>query len=233
MPTAATPSARLTAATMPTGTRRVRRGSAVACLCVEGLQAHGVGCARPFRREHRRLQGNSCRVRRCRHHRRGSRRQTMPTGTRRVRARLTASKGYRLTAESSRRNRRGSRRRQCRQDRGANVAACWLPVSASMPTGTRRNRRGCAVACFRVEGLQAHGVGLARPFRRERRRLQGNSCRVRRCRHHRRGSRRQTMPTGTRRVRLCGRLFPRRRATGSRRGLGASVPARTSAAWRR
>ena len=267
----------LTAATPSTGTRRVRRrqrrhlrqerAASVAAHCVEGLQAHGVGCARPFRLNRRRLGGDSQRVRRCRRHRRGSRRrhlrQERAASVAAVRSPVSASKVYGANVGGcvsiSARTSAATGQQLPRQTMptpsarltavacavssiyGANVGGLAAIVGASddadaigaahggdsgdtfdrnaprpaataatMPTGSRRNRRGLLVACLcidadrnaaqpsrlcgclcRVEGLQAHGVGCACPLRRECRRLGGDSWRVRRCRRHRRGSRRR------------------------------------------
>ena len=171
--------------------------------------AHGVGCARLFRRECRRLGGDSQRVRR-------------------------------------------RQRRRCRQERGATVAAVWLPVSASkgyrLTAWAVRVRSGANVGGLAAI-VSASGGDSGDTFDR----ITGSRLKCRRLcgclfRLNRRGlavdadsgdtfdrnaprpaATAATPSTGTRRVR---RGSLRRRATGSRRGLCASVPAESSAAVR-
>ena len=152
MPTAA--ARPTTAATMPTGTRRNRRGCAVARLligaatgqrrrlCVESwsatartVEVYTVAALRPFRLNREGLQGDRRLGNRCRHHR------------------------------------HGSRRRRCRQERCATVAAVRLPVSAE-------------------KVLQDHG-GAVRPFGLNREGLQRDRRRIRRCRQRRHAQQRR------------------------------------------
>ena len=155
MPTAATGSRRVHCTSRRRQCRQ-DRGGIVAAVRLPVSVSKGyratAAAVRPFRLNRRRLGGDSQRVRRCRQRRTGlrrrQRRQDRGATVAGVRLPVSASKGNgangggcasnrerlqgdRRLGNRCRHHRHTSRRRRCRQNRGAIVAAVRLPVSAS------------------------------------------------------------------------------------------------------